>query len=164
MPKDTVDHIVELWHESEPDIDPSNLEVIGRVLRCAMHIERRRERALRPLHLTPADFDVLVTLLRIRSAEGTNPTVLANNCMVTSGAITSRLDRLERSGLIERRPDPNDRRGVLVLLTLAGEQLARNAIAAVFAEHERVLEPLSVRDRSSAVSVLRRLLLSAERP
>lgn len=159
-----MDRIVERWGVAEPELDAGNLEVIGRILLCAARIEARRERALKPLRLSSADFDVLVTLLRIRSPQGTNPTELVENCMVTSGAITSRLDRLERAGLVERRPDPSDGRSVRVVLTRRGDRTAREAIDAVFAEHDRVLEPLTAKERAAAASVLRRLLLSAEAP
>jgi DNA-binding MarR family transcriptional regulator len=62
--------------------------------------------------------------------KGTKPTDLAQSALITSGAMTSRLDRLERARLIERRPDPGDRRGVLVQLTERGERLAAEALHA----------------------------------
>lgn len=157
-----MDRIIELWGVRQPGLDASNLEVIGRVLRAAVHIERLREQVLRPMRLSPADFDLLVTMLRVDAGEGVNPSVLSTSCMVTSGAITSRLTRLEGSGLLERRPDPSDRRGVLVRLTPEGERMAHRALDAVFAVHEQVLEPLSERDRDAAAKLLRRLLASAE--
>lgn len=161
--RDSVDRIVELWREKEPELDASSVEVVGRILQSAMRIQRLREQALKPLKLSHADFDVFATLLRIGGSEGTNPTALSSNCMITSGAMTSRLDRLERSGHIKRHPDPGDRRGVLIKLTRQGEVLARRAVDAVFEAHEVVLAELSDRDRATAAAVLRKVLLAAER-
>ena len=76
--------------------------------------------------------------------------------------MTTRLDRLERAGLIERRPDPGDRRGVLVQLTEQGERLAEESLHAVLAADEAFLEPLSARQRDSVATALRQLLLRSE--
>jgi hypothetical protein len=84
--------------------------------------------------------------------------------LIISGAMTSRLDRLERAGLIERQPDRRDRRAVLVRLTEQGERLAEESLHAVIAADEEFLEPLSRRQRHSVASALRQLLLRARSP
>ena len=76
--------------------------------------------------------------------------------------MTSRLDRLERAGLIERRPDPGDRRGVLVRLTEQGGRVAEESLRAVLAADEAFLEPLSPRQRDSVAAALKQLLLRSE--
>ena len=82
--------------------------------------------------------------------------------MITTGAMTSRLDRLERAGLIRRTPDPDDRRGVLVCLTTSGSDVARQALHALIAANEAFLEPLDGRQRDAIASALKRLLLHHE--
>jgi DNA-binding MarR family transcriptional regulator len=161
MPTDSVDRIIEAWAERDPQLDASPLEVVGRLLICAAHLERAIVAALQPLGLSFGDFDVLNTLRR-RDDEGTNPRDLARSSLITSGAMTSRLDRLERAGLIERKPDPGDRRGVLVQLTEQGERLAEQALHAVLAADEAFLEPLSARQRESVAAALKQLLLRSE--
>ncbi len=161
MPKDSVDRLVQSWAERDPRLDTSPLEVVGRLLLCAAHLERAIVAALQPFGLSFGDFDVLNTLRR-RDDEGTNPSDLARSSLITSGAMTSRLDRLERAGLIERRPDPGDRRGVLVQLTEPGERLAEESLHAVLAADEAFLEPLSARQRDSVAAALRQLLLRSE--
>jgi DNA-binding MarR family transcriptional regulator len=76
--------------------------------------------------------------------------------------MTARLDRLERAGLIERAPDPTDRRAVRVRLTEAGEQVAEQALHAVIAADEAFLEPLSQRQRDAVAAALKELLLPVE--
>jgi DNA-binding MarR family transcriptional regulator len=87
--------------------------------------------ALEPFVLSFGDFDILNTLRRRRDKPGTNPSDLARSSLITTGAMTARLDRLERAGLIRRAPDPTDRRAVRVHITEEGEQLAEQALHAV---------------------------------
>ena len=162
MATDSVDRIIQAWAERDPRVDASPLEVAGRLLLCAAHLERAIVAALEPYGLSFGDFDVLNTLRRRGDREGTKPRDLAHSSLITSGAMTSRLDRLERAGLIERKPDPGDRRGVLVRLTEQGERLAEESLGAVIAADQDFLEPLSGRQRDSTASALKQLLLRAE--
>jgi DNA-binding MarR family transcriptional regulator len=162
MTTDSVDRIIEAWAERDPQLDASPLEVVGRLLLCAGHLQRAIAEALRPFELSFGDFDVLNTLRRRGDAEGANPSHLAQSSLITTGAMTSRLDRLERAGLVTRSPAPTDRRAVLVRLTARGERLAEQALAAVIAADEAFLEPLTPRQRVSVAGVLRRLLVHAE--
>jgi DNA-binding MarR family transcriptional regulator len=107
--------------------------------------------------------DSLVSRLRRRDDEqGTNPSDLAQSSLITSGAMTARLDRLARGGLIRRAPDPSDRRAVRVHLTERGERLAEEALHAVIATDHAFLEPLSRPRRDAVASALKQLLLHAE--
>jgi DNA-binding MarR family transcriptional regulator len=162
MSADSVDSIVEAWAERDPGLDASPLEVVGRLLLCAGHVERDIVAALRPFGLSFADFDVINTLRRRGDERGTNPGDLARSSLITSGAMTARLDRLERAGLITRAPDPRDRRGVLIRLTDAGEALAERSLRAVIAADEAFLEPLDRERRDSVAAALRQLLLRRE--
>jgi DNA-binding MarR family transcriptional regulator len=136
--------------------------VVGRVLLCARHLEQALVAALEPFGLSFADFDVINTLRRRGDPGGTNPGDLARASLITSGAMTSRLDRLARADLIERAPDSTDRRGVLVRLTEHGEQLARQALDAVLAADEAFLAPLDPAQRATAATLLKSLLEHCE--
>jgi DNA-binding MarR family transcriptional regulator len=117
---------------------------------------------LRPLGLGLGELDVHTTHNRRGDKEGTKPTELARSALITSGGMTSRLDRLERAGLIVRRPDPGDRRGVLVRLTERGERLAGESLQVVLAADEAFVEPLNQRQRDSVATALKQLLLRSE--
>lgn len=162
MASDSVDRIVQAWANRDPRIDASPLEVTARLLLCAAHLERAIVAALEPFELSFGDFDVLTTLRRRGDQPGTNPRDLAQSSLVTSGAMTARLDRLERAGLIKRAPDPTDRRAVRVHFTEEGKQVADHAIHAVIAADEVFLEPLSQRRRDAVASALKQLLLRVE--
>ena len=162
MESDSVDRIVEAWRARDPNVDSSTLEVIGRLLQCATYFERAAGKVLDRFELSIADFDVLNTLRRVGTRAGSKPTDLARSSLITTGAMTSRLDRLERAGLITRGLDPDDRRGVLVRLTSHGNRLARKALDALNAENEAFLDPLTQDQRHSLASELKQLLLHHE--
>jgi DNA-binding MarR family transcriptional regulator len=152
------------WAERDPRLDVSPLEVVGRLLLCAEYLQKAIVSALAPMGLSFGDFDVLNTLRRLGDPRGTNPRELARSSLITSGAMTSRLDRLERAGLISRTADPADRRGVLVRLTGRGERLAARAVRAVIGVDQEFLEPLSGRQRNMVAAALKRLLLGFDAP
>jgi DNA-binding MarR family transcriptional regulator len=162
MATDSVDRIIEAWARSDPRVDARPLEVVGRLLLCAGYLERAIAAALDPFGLSFGDFDVINTLRRRGEEQGTKPRDLARSSLVTSGAMTSRLDRIERAGLVARTPDPTDRRGVLVHLTERGERLAEESLQAVIEADESFLEPLNQRQRDSVAATLKLLLLRWE--
>jgi DNA-binding MarR family transcriptional regulator len=159
---DSVDRIVQAWRERDPQLDSSSLEVTGRLLLCAGYYERTVDTVLKRFGLSIADFDVLNTLLRVSDQHGSKPSDMARSSLITTGAMTSRLDRLERAGLIRRTPDPADRRGVLVRLTPRGSKVVRQALQELIATNEAFLEPLSGQQRDSIASGLRQLLVHHE--
>jgi DNA-binding MarR family transcriptional regulator len=162
MAKDSVDRIVEAWAQSDPRVDASPLPVVGRLLLAAGHLQRGIVASLEPFGLSFGDFDVLNTLRRRADEQGANPSELAQSSLITTGAMTARLDRLERAGLVTRVPDPADRRAVRVHLTEDGERIARQALRAVIEADKAFLEPLSTRQRDSLAALLKRLVLHAE--
>jgi DNA-binding MarR family transcriptional regulator len=162
MHTDSVDRIIQAWAQRDPRVDARPLEVVGRLLLCAEHCKRDLVAALRPFDLSFADFDVLNTLRRRGDEQGTNPSDLAVSSLITTGAMTSRLNRLERAGLIARMPDPADGRGVRVRLTARGERLAEQALQAIIAADQAFLQPLDQRRRDEVASALKLLLLPHE--
>ena len=138
MESDSVDLIVQAWRIRDPQLDSRTLEVIGRLLLCAEYFERAAKRSFRGSSWSVADFDVLNALRRVGDRHGSKPTELARSSLITTGAMTSRLDRLERAGLIRRLPDPDDRRGVLVCLTSQGAKSPRQALHALTSANQRI--------------------------
>ncbi|GJM37142.1 MAG: MarR family transcriptional regulator [Acidimicrobiales bacterium] len=161
---DAIDGIVDDLQEHYPDLDPSGLPIVGRVLRLARHLEDRREVQLASFGLTVADFDVLASLRRTATPTAINVRELQQSLMLSSGGMTKRLDRLESSGLLERERDPNDRRGVLIGLTVAGRDLIDRALPAVLrAERELVDAAIgNAERRDQTAEGLRQLLLAEE--
>jgi len=157
--QDAVDEIRQELLRLYPDLDTEAFGVIGRILRLARDIQSRRARQLATFDLTPADFDVLATMRR-KGADGINPGTLLQSLLITSGGLTKRLDRLEGFGLIERQPDPDDRRGTLLRLTEEGANRIDGAIPSLLQEEAELLRPaLNRRHLEETASLLRRLML-----
>lgn len=157
---DHIDRMIAAWRETAPDTEVSDLAVAGRLLRCSSLLQQRIEQALRPLDLSFGDFDVINTVRREGGRRGLHPTTLTAQALITTGAMTTRLNRLERNGLITRSPDPEDGRAVLVRLTRLGRSRAEKALAAVLAVDRDFLAPLAEHHREEVAAALRLLLLT----
>jgi DNA-binding MarR family transcriptional regulator len=161
-PRDHVDEIVAQWRRERPGLDFAPLALIGRLLRVTHLVDDELRRGVAPHGLQPGWFDILAALRRAGTPAGLNPTKLMRSTLLSSGGMTKRLDRLEEAGLVERRPDPADRRGTLVRLTRRGRGVIDRALDAHLANEERLLGSLSTSDRRTLDGVLRKLLSELE--
>ncbi len=160
--RDHVDDILAQWARERPDLDAAPMGVVGRLSRLTRYMERAMEGVYAAYGLSGWGFDVLASLRRAGPPYRLTPTALYNATMVTSGAMTNRLDRLERAGLIERLPDPHDGRGNLVALTPRGREAVDAAVAAHIADENELLAPLRPEERDMLARLLRALLVSFE--
>jgi len=157
---DRVDRIIEEWGERRPDLDFSPLQVVARVLRAAHHIQTRLDGIAAAYGLShTGDLDVLSDLDRAGPPYERTPSELASALLVTTGGMTVRLNRLQGAGLIERRPNPSDSRGVLVRLTSTGKALAEDALATLLQIQATDIRGLEPSARSDLAGLLRALLV-----
>ena len=149
----------EQWQRQRPDLDGFTMAVIGRLGELSQVISRDHLLPFFAAHgLQAGEFDLLATLRRAGEPYALMPTVLYESAMISSGGMTSRIDRLEKAGLIERRKHPSDRRGVLVALTPAGFELIDNMLAAHVANLQRVLSGLTAAEQRTLHELLGKLL------
>lgn len=161
MGDDRVDVILGQWARERPDLDASPLAVIGRLSRVTRQIEDTLRINQRRFGLTPDEFDVLATLRRGGDPFEMNPCDLGDSMMISSGTVTHRLDKLEKRGLVSRRPDPTDRRSVLVSLTPEGRELQDTAMVSHLELEARLLAGLSERQRTELARLLKLLTTTA---
>lgn len=154
---DKIGEVVSGWQAVLPDLDPSALELVGRTLVLAQHLERTANAALAKHELSLGEFDILGTLRR-RGEAGMTPTQLLKWIVLTSGGLTARLTRLEERGLITRKPDPEDRRGVVVQLTAKGRKLIDHAAATRFTEAQKSLPAMSETEQKTLKKLLKKWL------
>lgn len=155
---DVVDRLIAQWRQARPDLDPSPLEVVGRVIVLAQHLERGVETALEKNKLTLGQFDILATLRRHGKKGGLTPTRLLESVVLSSGGMTARLDALADAGYISRKPSPDDRRMVVIELTSKGRRVIDNATKTRFAEAKQSLPPLNAEEMTALTGLLRRWL------
>lgn len=159
---DQIDRIIEQWRRERPDLDTEAMALVGRIQRAAQALRPRLDATHERFGLTGESFDVLAALRRSGEPYRLTPTQLYRQMMLSSGAMTNRIDRLETQGLVERRPDPNDRRGTLICLTRKGRTLIDKAVGEHVKNEREQLSGLSAKERSQLDALLARLLESLE--
>jgi DNA-binding MarR family transcriptional regulator len=164
LPPDHIDGILQQWQRERPDLDSSPIGLFGRLFRAADLADAALAEGLAAYELQSGWFDLLAALRRAGAPYALNPTHLMRATMLSSGGMTKRIDRLMDAGLVERAPDPADRRGVLVRLTRRGKRTIDGALGAHLANEERLLRSLTPTDRTALERLLRTLLAELEQP
>lgn len=161
---DHVDQVVEQWAAARPDVDASPIHVIGRISLLSRVLEARLLPVYAEHGLGEGEFDVLATLRRADTAEGLSPGELGAATMVTSGAVTKRVDRLLAAGLVQRTPRAEDGRGRVVRLTPRGRAVIDEALPDHLANEARLLSGLTAAQRHTLADLLRGLGNSLDVP
>lgn len=149
-----IDRVVAQWGEQKPHLDTAPMAILGRFLRLQKHIEAEISTCHKLFGLTMGEFDVLATLRRAGLPYTLTPSVLLSSMMLTSGAMTNRLDKLESKDLIARVHSTEDRRSVSVALTEKGLATIDEAIEA----HVRIQHQLVANLSDSELPELNQLL------
>ena len=157
--QDEVDRIVAAWGRQRDDLDFAPLQVLSRVDRLARHLDRARRAAFDASGMEPWEFDVLSALRRAGDPFELSPKTLLQQTLVSSGTMTNRVDRLTARGLVARRTDPKDGRGILVSLTDAGRTAVDSAIADLLQAERDILTVVSGGEQDQLAGLLRRLIL-----
>src|SRR5215471_11914305 len=140
MARDLIDGTIGGWQGTRPDIDTTALQVTGRLARIGGHLGRRQEAVFERFGLNRGEAGALSALRISGPPHQLSPTRLGKGLMLSSAGVTSRIDRLERRGLVRRLPDPDDRRGVIIELTGQGIATVDQAVAAVAASDRELVE------------------------
>lgn len=162
--RDAVDQILAQWNRERPDLDVSPMGLIGRLGRLRAHISRAHEAVFQRHGLNSASFDLLATIRRSGPPFRLSPSELLDTMMITSGTMTNRIDQLEKQGLVERLPHPEDRRALLVALTERGRAVIDAAVTDHVANQHRLVETLTPEDRSALDRLLKQYLTAFEKP
>jgi DNA-binding MarR family transcriptional regulator len=162
--QDHVDRVLAEWRREQPRVDFAPVAVVGRIGRAAALLDRELGDTFARHGLDRPAWDVLATLRRSGRPYLRTPTELAAAVMRSSGGMTRILDRMERQGLIERLPHPEDRRGLLVGLTPEGRRVYGAVARRHLANERRLLAALSDAEQERLAGLLRKLLVSLETP
>ncbi|MDR0625806.1 MAG: MarR family winged helix-turn-helix transcriptional regulator [Bifidobacteriaceae bacterium] len=160
---DATSQIVAAWGRERPDLDASSLEIFSRVTRLAKYLDQVRRDAFALHGLQGWEFDVLAELRRSGAPYELTPGQMSAAILLSTGAMTNRLNRIEAAGLIERHEDPSDGRVVRVRLTEAGRQRVDAALADLLERQSRLLEPIPPAGRERVAAALAKLLAPFER-
>ncbi|MEV3871304.1 MarR family transcriptional regulator [Streptomyces sp. NPDC049906] len=157
---DWVDGVIGQWGRERPDLEGAldPIAVLVRVQRLHRLLERELKSFFAEHDLEPGEFDVLASLRRSGPPYALTAGAFLKVSMVTSGAITNRIDRMEAKGLVERVRDVGDRRTVRIRLTDRGLRLTDRVLPAHLDNYARLLAPLEPAERDRVAAALRTLL------
>ena len=162
MTDDQIDEVLGSWRSTSPSIDTGPLEVTGRLSRIGPLLGRRQEAVFSRFGVNRGAVGALSALRIAGPPHRLSPTRLGRGLMRSSAGVTSRIDRLERRGLVRRLPDPDDRRGVIVELTDEGEKLVDEAVVAVAESDRQLLARLDPDEVTQLQGLLKKLLAGLE--
>ena len=158
MSRDFAEHLVTQWKVARRDLDPEPMTLVVRIMRVAALLRERLQKVVEAHGLVVWEFDVLATLRR-NGPEGLPPKLLLCEMLLSSGALTNRIDRLEEAGLVERIPDRTDRRGTIVRLTTAGVERVDPIVADRFEDARQIVELLDPAESRALTDALRHLAI-----
>lgn len=153
---DVVDGMQADWRSLQPGLDVTSMGVIHRILRASRFILEQSDAFLAGYGLTRGELDVLSALRR--SPTPLTPTELAGTLLVPPSAVTMRLKALEKRDLLDRFPNPSDRRSLLAQLTTEGADLVDEVIPAQLTLEDSLLERMKAEDVEQLADRLRSLV------
>jgi len=162
LERDWIDNLVEHWSALQPSLPVEAYHVTGRISRIAARLAQGQDEIFARYGLNRGDVGVLSALVMARPPHTLSPTQLFRGLMLSSAGMTKRLDRLERRGLVKRKPDPKDRRGVMIQLSESGRRLVAKAVAENTRTEAALLSGLSAKERRLLGDLLRTLLRQLE--
>jgi DNA-binding MarR family transcriptional regulator len=155
---DAVAAVLGQWRSERPDLDTSPIGIVGRVMRLSRLWDKEIKDFLAQHGLEPGEFDVLSTLRRSGEPYELTAGAFLKASLVTTGAITLRIDRMQAKDLVTRMPDAQDRRSVKIRLTPHGLEVIDRILPLHLANHARLIEALDERDKDSLAGILTHLL------
>lgn len=156
--RDFVDSLEEEWKAQVPELPTEPISVVARLVRMSYYIERRVAVNLARFDLTRGEFEVLAVLTR-NPDEDITPKILQTKILITSGGLSNRIRKLEEKGLLERLPDPSDRRGVILKATEKGKALTLQAVTSHVEVERELVAGLSETEQKELASLLKHLIL-----
>lgn len=161
MHYDHVDKVLVQWLQQRPDLDCSPMAVLGRLSRMSRMVDKKLDTAFKAHGLSAIEFDILAALRRYNTL--TTPTELYQTLMLSSGAMSTRVEQLVQRGFIERVYSEEDRRSCQLRLTRDGQRMIDQALSAHVANEHEILAPFNEEQREQLASLLRIWLLANQK-
>ncbi|KJY81855.1 MarR family transcriptional regulator [Vibrio galatheae] len=159
MSSDSVDTILAQWEQVRPDLDCSAMGVVGRLRRTSIAWKTKLDQVFKQHDLSSIEFDILATIRRSETT-GITPTELYKTLMLSSGAVSTRIEHLVKRGLIERVFSEQDRRSCKVILTRQGCKLVDEALNDHVANMNNMLDVLTQTEQQQLAKLLRKILIA----
>lgn len=162
MKNDSVDLLLFQWQSQRPDLETSPLGLLGRIIRAEKYLASRLTMLLQAHHLQLGEYDVLAALRTLGAPYRSTPGELMDKLLLSSGAMTNRIDGLEKKKLVQREPSYRDRRSIGVVLTPMGLSLIDKLMAEYIETTRDAFKHLTGEEQQLLTTLLRRLLEGLE--
>ncbi|CAH6842665.1 Transcriptional regulator, MarR family [Vibrio chagasii] len=159
---DAIDRVVEQWAKEKPELETEPMAMMGRIMRITKYMETQVADLHKKYDMKLGEFDVLATLRRSGKPYRLTPSELIGSMMLTSGAMTNRLDKLEAKGLISREHSKEDRRSVSVKLTKDGLVLIDEMMTEHVEMQKKLVKSLSASQKKNTNQLLKTWLSAYE--
>lgn len=161
--RDIIDGKLEIWAAELPELDLATEGIVERIQKLAHRFDRAMDETLADFDLKRGEWHLLGDLRRSGPPYRRTPGQLADNLGLSSGAMTHRLDRMERAGLVRRLPDAEDRRSLQIELTDAGWQLWQDSTGTQARKEALIASALTGKEKEQLNRLLRELMLAFDR-
>lgn len=155
---DRTDIAIQLWEKECPELDVKAKAVVGRIIQLQGIFLEQVSQAFKPLHINPGEYAVLCTLRVSGEPYQLTPKQILKRVLLSSGGMSNLLERLEQKHWLNRLPDPNDRRGVLVRLTEKGLKLVEQAMTCHAQIEQQFTASLTAPEQATLAQLLKKLL------
>lgn len=159
---DSIDEQLEVWGRELPTLDLETEGIVERIWRLSRHLDQSTRETLDAYDLSFGEWRLMGHLRYAGPPYRGKPGKLAKRLGLSSGAMTNRLDNMERRGLLRRLDDPEDRRGVIVELTEEGQKLWEESVSVQAQKESIVASALDDDERRRLNDLLRRLMRAFE--
>jgi DNA-binding MarR family transcriptional regulator len=151
---DNVQRKIKQWGKQMPDLNTQPMAIADRLQHVAKHIDDELNCTLKQYKLSDAGFEVLSTLLRAGPPYSLSPGQLLEQMLITSGTMTTRIDKLEKKGLVKRKSKKDDKRGVSVKLTKKGLKLVEEVIVEYTLTQKRIVSVFDEQEQKTFIALL----------
>ena len=156
---DDVENKIKQWAKQMPDLNTTPMAVTARLQQVSKQINDELNTTFDKHKLNDAGFDVLSTLLRAGPPHSLSPKQLLKQMLITSGTMTTRIDKLEKEGFVKRKIKKNDKRSVSVAITKNGLNLIEEVIVEHVKAQEKVVSVLSTKEQKVFVELLHKMMV-----
>ena len=155
---DDVEKKIKQWATQMPNLNTAPMALTARLQQLTKEVDEELGATFKRYKLTDASFDVLSTLLRAGPPHSLSPGQLLEQMPITSGTLTTRIDKLEKKGLVKRKVKKDDKRSVSVALTKKGSKLIEEVILEHVKAEEKAVSVLTVKEQQIFVDLLQKCL------
>jgi DNA-binding MarR family transcriptional regulator len=160
---DGVDKTIKQWAKQIPDLNTTPMGLTARLQQVTKLVNEELNTTFKTYKLSDASFDVLATLLRAGPPHSLSPGQLLKQMLITSGTMTTRIDKLEKKGFVKRKSKKEDKRSVSVALTKKGLTLIEEVIVEHVKAQQRIVSVFDEKEQKVFTSLLQKYLINAKK-